>query len=214
MAGLGVPVHPMPPSKVNNYLKDTPLAQAISARINDLIYIIIWTAVLNRSDILIATLLNKLLPKYFGEPGNQWRYALADDYGYSSPHLAGIDFQNDWVTIRDGNIAIKAGYAWDGCSPCLSVLGLFYVGTPDGAQHLGLRATYHASLVHDVLCQWRQEIPITKAATVAVFRQLMDDVEFSLSGLYAAAVTRFGPQDFFCGVLLLPKNHGKRAGVK
>ena len=137
-----------------------------------------------------------LMAKYFGVPGNHWRYALANDYGHTSPQLGAIDFENDWVTIRSGNIAIRAGYAWDGCSPCISVLGLFYLGTPDGAHHLGVPATYHASLVHDVLCQWKREIPISKAATVTLFHDLLREVRFPLAGLYACAVNRFGPQDF------------------
>ena len=145
---------------------------------------------------MITTLLNAVLPKYFGVAGNQWRYALANDYGYSSPHLDGIDFENEWTTIREGTIAIKAGYAWDGCSPCVSVLGLFYLGTPDGAEHLGIRATYHASLVHDVLCQWSADIPVSKTDTVNIFRDLLLEVKFPLAGLYAAAVNRFGPQHF------------------
>jgi hypothetical protein len=145
---------------------------------------------------MLTKLLNALMPKYFGVAGNQWRYALADDYSYSSPHLAGITFQNEWVTIRTCNIRIKTGYAWDGCSPCISVLGLYYLGTPDGAQHLGLPATYHASLVHDALCQWKHENRVGKAATVAIFRDLLLEVKFPLAGLYAAAVDVFGPQDF------------------
>ena len=111
------------------------------------------------------------MPKNFGMPGNAWRYALGSDYGYCSPLLDGIEFENEWVTIRESAIRIRAGYAWDGCSPCISVLGLFYVGTPDGAQHLGLPATYHASLVHDVLCQWRAEIPVTRARSIALPRR-------------------------------------------
>ena len=77
------------------------------------------------------------------------------------------------------------------------MLGLFYVGTPDGAQHLGLPATYHASLVHDVLCQWRAEIPVTRARSIAIFHQLLKDVRFPLAGLYAGAVFLFGPRRFF-----------------
>ena len=116
--------------------------------------------------------------------------------GHPSPHLAGINFENDWVIIRSCNMVIKAGHAWDGCSPCVSILGLYYVGTPDGAEHLGVPATYHASLVHDALCQRRREIPISKGASVAVFRDLLLDARFPLAGLYAAAVARFGPRDF------------------
>ena len=145
---------------------------------------------------MLTKLRAALMPEHFGMAGNHWRYALANDYGHASRQLDGIDFENDWVTIRRGTIAIKAGYAWDGCSPCISVLGLFYLGTPDGAQHLGMPATYHASLVHDVLCQWKKEIPISKAATVALFHNLLQEVNFPLAGLYAAAVNRFGPQDF------------------
>jgi hypothetical protein len=145
---------------------------------------------------MLTKLLNALMPNYFGVAGNQWRYALADDYGYNSPHLAGIVFQNDWVEIRGGDIRIKAGYAWDGCSPCISILGLWYFGTPDGAMHLGRPATYHASLVHAALCQWRAENGVSKAATVAVFRELLLKVKFPLAGLYAAGVHLLGPQDF------------------
>lgn len=134
--------------------------------------------------------------QHYGVPGNPWRYALSDDFGYSSPLLAGITFENRWVCIRDGNIGIKAGYAWDGCSPCISVLGLFYLGTPDGTEHLGRPATYHASLVHDVLCQWKADIPISRAATIAIFEQLLLDVRFPLARLYAWAVERFGPTGF------------------
>lgn len=144
---------------------------------------------------MLTTLLKALMPKHFGVPGNPWRYALGSDYGYTSPHLAGIDFQNDWITIHRCNIVIKAGYAWDGCSPCISVLGLCYVGTPDGAQHLGVPATYYASLVHDALSQWKKDTKITKAAMLGVFRDLLLEVRFPLAGLYAAAVNLFGPQD-------------------
>ncbi|CDG81622.1 hypothetical protein [Janthinobacterium agaricidamnosum] len=146
---------------------------------------------------MVQKTLQQLLPKHFGMPGNSWRYALASDYGYCSPLLQGIEFENDWVTIHECNIRIRAGYAWDGCSPCFSVLGLFYLGTPDGAQHLGLPATYHASLVHDALCQWRTEIPVTRDVSIAIFHQLMKDVKFPLAGLYAAAVFLFGPRRFF-----------------
>ena len=58
---------------------------------------------------MLTKLLNAIMPTYFGVPGTPWRYALADDYSYSSPHLAGIDFENDWVRIRTGNIRIKTG---------------------------------------------------------------------------------------------------------
>jgi hypothetical protein len=136
------------------------------------------------------------LLRYFGQPFNSWRYALADDYGMHSEHLRGVHFENKWLTIKDGNLVVKAGYAWDGCSPCILVVGLFYIGPPDGAQLLGNPATYHASLVHDVLCQFKKEVPISKATSVAVFRELLDKARFPLAGAYATAVALFGPQEF------------------
>jgi hypothetical protein len=133
--------------------------------------------------------------KHFGLPKTSWRYTLADDYSTTSHYyLHGVDFENEWLTIHDRNVRIKAGYSWDGCSPCISILGLFYVGPPDGAEHLGNRATYHASLVHDALCQYRTELPISKATSVGVFRELLDKARFPLAWVYASAVNWFGPQ--------------------
>lgn len=141
-------------------------------------------------------MLQALTPRHFGVAGNSWRYALANPYGHSSQHLAGVEFENDWITVQTCNIVIREGYAWDGCSPCISICGLFYVGPPDGAEHLGVPATYHASLVHDALCQWRKETRISKSAAVAVFHELLVQVRFPLANLYTAAVDHFGPQDF------------------
>jgi hypothetical protein len=134
--------------------------------------------------------------RYFGQPENSWRYALSYDYGMHSRHLRGVRFGNEWLIIKDGDLVIKAGYAWDGCSPCVSILGLFYAGPPDGAQLVGNPATYHASLVHDALCQFRDEVPISKAISVAVFRELLDEARFPLARVYATAVALFGPQMF------------------
>jgi hypothetical protein len=135
--------------------------------------------------------------RHFGLPLNSWRYTLADDYSMSSRHLRGVDFDHHWLSIHDGNLRIKAGYSWDGCSPCISILGLFYVGPPDGAEHLGNPATYHASLVHDALCQFRAEgLPVSKAISVGVFRELLDKARFPLAWIYASAVDRYGPQDW------------------
>jgi hypothetical protein len=135
------------------------------------------------------------LLRHFGLPENSWRYALADDYSMTSHYyLAGVHFDNHWLSIHDRNVRIKAGYAWDGCSPCMSILGLFYVGPPDGAEHLGNPATYHASLVHDALCQFRTQVPVSKATAVGLFRELLDKARFPLAWAYAAAVDRYGPQ--------------------
>lgn len=127
-----------------------------------------------------------------------WRYRLTADFTYRSPLLAGITFCNDWVRIEHGLITIQAGYAWDGCSPAvrLPVIGT-WLGTPDGPTLAdGWPQTGRASLVHDSLCQFRAEIPISKAASVAIFAELLQADGWRWWRLYTCAVNRFGPPAF------------------
>ncbi|EEG08942.1 hypothetical protein [Pseudogulbenkiania ferrooxidans] len=129
-----------------------------------------------------------------------WRYRLDHPYLHTSPHLVGVEYRNDWIDIRPhGTILIQPGYAWDGCSPAWRLPGGLWLGTPDGPLGVdGRPLSYHASLVHDALCQWKREIPIRQRATVRVFAELLQ-----LAGappwrvwLYASAVARLGPQGF------------------
>lgn len=127
-----------------------------------------------------------------------WRYKLDAPYSYKSPLLAGIFFENEWGEIEDGIITIFAGYAWDGCSPALQV-GPIWLGPPDGALLMdGRPQAYYASLVHDYLCQYRADVPIRKAVTVALFREMLIKRGFSQlrASIYANAVKLFGPQDW------------------
>lgn len=125
-----------------------------------------------------------------------WFYRLDQPFTHESPHLAGISFCNDWCRIEGGIITIAAGYAWDGCSPKWA-LGPLVIGTPDGPLLAdGWRQTGRASLVHDVLCQFKTDIPVTKSATVAVFDELLRADRWPWRLLYVSAVDWFGPQVF------------------
>lgn len=127
-----------------------------------------------------------------------WRYKLDRNYLYRSPLLAGIFFANDWGRIGHGQIEIFVGYAWDGCSPSWKV-GPFWLGTPDGAEMQdGKPQAYYASLVHDYLCQFRADVPIRKAVTVELFREMLLVRGFSplRAAIYAKAVDWFGPQEW------------------
>ncbi|MGH1461009.1 MAG: hypothetical protein ACRBB6_03125 [Neptuniibacter sp.] len=126
-----------------------------------------------------------------------WLYQLDHDYTYRHPALEGIEYRNDWCVIENGSLTIYAGYAHDGCSPKFDICGLFVIGVPDGRLHLGKPITYYASLVHDVFCQWRHEIPITKPETVQIFREMLLEVKFGPAKKYADTVDRWGPQDFY-----------------
>lgn len=68
------------------------------------------------------------------------------------------------------------------------MLGLFTLGMPDGRLHLGKPITYHASLVHDVLCQYKSAIPIRKAQTVDLFSAMLRDLGFQPRWLYVQVV--------------------------
>ena len=125
-----------------------------------------------------------------------WRFQLSEAYVYHHPLLMGITFANDWMTIVDGSMTINLGYAWDGCSPKRYCLGLLTVGTPDGALRLGKPWTWEASLVHDALCQYRQQIPLTKQQVTQIFNDQLAQLQWPLRRLYVWAVTVFGPQDF------------------
>jgi len=112
------------------------------------------------------------------------------------PLLRGVFFASEWGEIEDGVMTIYAGYAWDGCSPSYKVMGLWF-GVPDGANNQqGLPKAYHASLVHDFLCQYSSDILIDKLSTVKLFRQMLIEGGFSsfMADVYATGVCLFGPQ--------------------
>jgi hypothetical protein len=136
-----------------------------------------------------------------------WRYKLDKVFTYSSGHLRGISFQNEWVTIRSGTIMIAKDYAWDGCSPAYYFKPLkLWLGTPDGEILMNNKpVTYYASLVHDALCQFRDEIYISKKGSVEVFRELLRYWGFPkwATTLYCTAVDLFGPQRWL-GYLFRP----------
>ena len=125
-----------------------------------------------------------------------WRYRLAEDYALESPHLAGISFCSDWLLIDDGRMLIRAGYAWDGCSPKWYVAGRA-IGVPDGPiQADGYPQTAWASLVHDALCQFKHLVPVTKRQAVALFDEMLRAANWRWRSVYVAAVDLFGPQRY------------------
>lgn len=125
-----------------------------------------------------------------------WRYQLDEDFSYEHHHFLGIEFENEWIRIEGGVISVKKGYAWDGCSPKKNIFGLFTIGTPDGALHLGKPWAAQASLVHDTLCQFRKTLPLTKQQVVEIFDDQLKALDWPLRRAYVWAVDRFGPQDF------------------
>lgn len=125
-----------------------------------------------------------------------WLYKINRPFSYQHPELSTIDFENTWLTIRDGQLTIASEYAWDGCSPKISLFGLWTIGTPDGALRYGKPWTYYASLVHDVLCQFRHEHPLTQKQVTTIFQDMLTEVHWPWRKVYVWAVDYLGPQDF------------------
>ena len=126
----------------------------------------------------------------------QWKFCLTEQRTFEHPALLGVSFRNDWIVIANGRMKVSAGYAWDGCSPKYQLLGVWSIGTPDGVLREGEAWMYEPSLVHDALCQFRIELPITKAQSVQIFHDMMLERNWPLRRLYTWVVDKFGPQDW------------------
>lgn len=135
-----------------------------------------------------------------------WRYRLEHDIVFESSHLRGVYLRNEWVTIENCVMTIKAGYAWDGCTPSYFILkgsilpkGLWF-GVWDGPRgNNGRPVTWRASLFHDALCQFIEDIVgLNKEKTLLIFETIMveDMTPLWMVSLYVSAVRKFGPQDW------------------
>lgn len=125
-----------------------------------------------------------------------YKFVIREDVVYSTA-LQGVEFNNDWLTIQaDGLITVKGsygdGYAWDGCTPKWNVMDLFLFGTPDGRVIVNTEKpiTYYASLIHDILLQFKAEIGITRRQADDIFLHYLGD--FDLKYVYYYAVRSYG----------------------
>lgn len=126
-----------------------------------------------------------------------WIFKIKKDYRFSSIHR-GKSFDSRWLRLEpDGTVTVKAnkrGYAWDGCTPKFSILGLLIIGTPDGHIDIetGKPITYHASLVHDAFYQYLRDVPVSRREIDRQFLLTLRQHHFPLAWLYYAAVRIFG----------------------
>jgi len=126
-----------------------------------------------------------------------WIFKIHEDFRFPSIHR-GKTFDSRWLRLEaDGMVTIKAndkGYAWDGCTPKWSLLGLVIVGTPDG--HIDITTekplTYHASLVHDAFYQYLEHVPVPKKDIDQQFYEMLRAKGFPLARLYHWAASVFG----------------------
>ncbi|MGJ8691686.1 MAG: hypothetical protein ACSHW0_04330 [Thalassotalea sp.] len=125
-----------------------------------------------------------------------YKYLIHEDLLFENSHIKKA-YKNDWLEIKDnGDIIIKGthdnGYAWDGCTPKVNCFDLILLGIPDGRKIVNTDKpiTYYASLVHDILCQFQQDIGIDRKDADKVFLYYLGD--FNLRYFYYAAVRIYG----------------------
>ncbi len=119
----------------------------------------------------------------------------------------------------DYDFSSKRAYAWDGCTPKRWFFWLALVGTPDWGQKIEKvktivkkenpkryvvqekstplpfwQRTHHASLIHDVLYQYLDNIPIAKKDVDNLFYEMLreSDVSWFIARLYHFGVKYFG----------------------
>jgi hypothetical protein len=125
-----------------------------------------------------------------------YKFVTREDCVYTTS-LANINFENTWLSIEaNGTVTVKGtneqGYAWDGCTPKWNVLDLLLIGTPDGRVIVNTEKpiTYYASLIHDILLQFRADIGISRKQADRLFLEYLGD--FSLRYLYYIVVRGYG----------------------
>jgi len=125
-----------------------------------------------------------------------YKFVIREDISFPDTAIR-CEFENEWLKIdSDGTITVKGsnanGYAWDGCTPKFNLFDIALIGTPDGRINVntGKPVTYYASLVHDVLCQFWQQIGIERKEADRLFLHYLGD--FQLRYIYYAAVRIFG----------------------
>ncbi len=137
------------------------------------------------------------LPREMIKTGNfPYKFKLNENFTHESGWALKEQYKSKWLEITtSGLIIVKSndtGYSWDGCTPKWSVLNLFIVGTPDG--HIDHRTmkpyTYYASLVHDVLYQYLDTVPVSKENIDLLFLDMLGD--FKLRKIYHLMVKHLG----------------------
>jgi hypothetical protein len=137
-----------------------------------------------------------------GLVGRVWKFVIHEDYVFQSDLLVGKSCDFNWMRITpDGTITVKGshdrGYAWDGCTPKWNFLQITW-GNFDGQliKHKDTNQyqpyTYYASLVHDVIYQYKRCVPLTRKETDRIFLLQLRQAGYKWAPLYYAGVRCLG----------------------
>ena len=132
-----------------------------------------------------------------------WKFVHHEDFKYTTPRLLGRSSNHKWLRIEeDGTITVKGsrdnnrGYAWDGCTPKWNALHITW-GNFDGQliKHKnGIYApyTYFASMIHDVLYQYKRCAPVTRKEADRIFLDMLRESGYMWATIYYLGVRMFG----------------------
>ena len=124
-----------------------------------------------------------------------YKWTLKNDIKFKKlPHISKITSiieLGKFGLISNGNLIIKKGYSWDGCSPKVKIFGKV-IGTWDGFKMKnGKQRAYHASLAHDILCQYEKKVPLSREKIDLVFLYLLEKYDFTFPKTYYFFVSMF-----------------------
>ena len=130
-----------------------------------------------------------------------WKFVSHKDFSYRTPILQNRACDFKWLRIApDGTITVKGshgkGYAWDGCTPKLNLLHITW-GNFDGELKRFEKGdykpyTYYASMVHDVLYQYKRCAPITRKEADLIFYDMLKDAGFMWARVFYLGVRLLG----------------------
>jgi len=121
---------------------------------------------------------------------------------YLITNIKGVSYcdPDGWLEIKEngtihiyGNNPNGNGYAWDGCTPKWEIADLV-IGTPDGRLDYYTQEPmcYYASMVHDILYQFKEKMQISRKDTDKLFYKIMMEANYFWSKLYFCVVTIAG----------------------
>lgn len=88
---------------------------------------------------------------------SSWLYTLPHNVTFQLDHDCKVAYENSFIKIElNGEVTVKRGYSWNGCTPKINILDTWLVGTPEGNidHSTGKPNTYYASCLHDALYQF------------------------------------------------------------
>ncbi|NVJ45608.1 MAG: DUF1353 domain-containing protein [Cytophagia bacterium] len=130
-----------------------------------------------------------------------WKFVHQEQYSYETdriPKSRVCDY--NWLKISDGVITVKGdynnGYAWDGCTPKFNALHITWGNFDGKLKRFGKGNyrpyTYYASMVHDILYQYKRCAPITRKEADLIFFDILNQSGYMWKWVYYYAVRFFG----------------------